>query len=508
MPAFDGRYPLTALLDLYARSIAFGTGLFVALTALPVVAKWLLIGRFKAQSIPIWSLAYFRFWAVKTLMRSSPATAFMGTPLYNAYLRLMGARIGRNVILKCRFAPVCTDLLKIGDNTVLSKDTIVLGYRAQSNFIQTGSVEIGSKAFVGEASVIDIDTAMGDDTQLGHASSLQSGQRVPDGKRYHGSPAVETTSNYCPIETRASGELRGWLYVSLGLAILLMVAIPAFVFTFYYIWGQYSQAADAGTYFNASTLSCSLALSAALFFGSIAIGLMMVYVVPRLCMMALRPGVTYRTFGIHYLLQNIIQNASNSQFFCSLFGDSSFIVKYMRYVGWNLNTIRQTGSNMGLDQRHDNPSLCNIGSGTMVSDGLYMINMQMSATSFRLDESRIGDKNYVGNDVFYPPNGRTGANVLLGTKTMIPIDGPMRENVGLLGSPPFEIPRMVERDRDIIASFDEKTRLARLSQKNEYNFVTALLFLASHWMALFATFVVLRQSLSRATIDSASWRSS
>ena len=108
-----------------------------------------------------------------------------------------------------------------------------------------------------------------------------------------------------------------------------------------------------------------------------------------------------------------------------------------------------------------------------------MINMQMSATSFRLAESKIGDNNFLGNDISYPPNGRTGTNVLFGTKTMVPIDGPVRENVGLLGSPAFEIPRMVDRDRDMNASFDEQTRLARLRRKNRYNFVTALIFLAS-----------------------------
>ena len=142
----------------------------------------------------------------------------------------------------------------------------------------------------------------------------------------------------------------------------------------------------------------------------------------------------------------------------------------MRYVGWNLNKVEQTGSNMGTNQRHDNPFLCNIGSGTMVSDGLSMINTQMSATSFQLAESKIGDNNYLGNDIFYPPNGRTGANVLLGTKTMIPIDGPVRENVGLLGSPAFEIPRMVDRDRDMNAAIDEETRRARLRRKNRLQF--------------------------------------
>ena len=163
----------------------------------------MLIGRFKAQSIPIWSFAYFRFWVVKTMMRTSPVMAFTGTPIYNVYLAPDGrAGSAATSSSSCRHGPVCADLLTIGDNTILRKDSIVLGYRAQSNFIHIGPVEIGSNAFVGEASVIDIDTAMGDDTQLGHASSLQSGQRVPDGKRYHGSPAVETTSDYCPIESK------------------------------------------------------------------------------------------------------------------------------------------------------------------------------------------------------------------------------------------------------------------------------------------------------------------
>ena len=73
---------------------------------------------------------------------------------------------------------------------------------------------------------------------------------------------------------------------------------------------------------------------------------------------------------------------------------------------------------------------------------------------------------------------------------MIPIDGPVHENVGLLGSPAFEIPRKVDRDRDFNASFDEQTRLARLRQKNSHNFFTALIFLASQGVTMFVTLVL------------------
>ena len=238
---------------------------FVALTGISIVAKWLLIGQFEEGTIPIWSFAYFRFWVVKTMMRTSPVMAFTGTPIYNAYLRLMGAKIGKGAVLSCRYGPVCADLLSIGDNTILRKDTIVLGYRAQSNFIHIGPVEIGANAFVGEASVIDIDTAMGDDTQLGHASSLQSGQRVPDGKHYHGSPAVETTSNYCPIESREVGTLRSATFTALELAALILVAVPLPIVA-YSFWDQYPTAAGIGVGVSALSL---LGISAALFFGSI-----------------------------------------------------------------------------------------------------------------------------------------------------------------------------------------------------------------------------------------------
>ena len=208
----------------------------------------------------------------------------------------MGAKIGRNTVLYCQHGPICADMVSIGDNTVLRKDSIVLGYRAQSNFIHIGPVTIGSNAFVGEASVLDIDTQMGDDTQLGHASSLQSGQRVPDGKRYHGSPAVETTSNYCPIENREPGVLRKAFFSSVELAMLVFVAVPAMVLAWRF-GDQFTAAFGLDAVFGASTLSL-LATSAVGFFGAIVLGLAAVYAIPRLCMRFLTPGVTYPVYRL------------------------------------------------------------------------------------------------------------------------------------------------------------------------------------------------------------------
>jgi len=67
-------------------------------------------------------------------------------------------------------------------------------YRAQAGRIETGSVTLGQDAFVGERSVLDINTSIGDAAQLGHASALHSGQEVPAGERWHGCPRSARTS--------------------------------------------------------------------------------------------------------------------------------------------------------------------------------------------------------------------------------------------------------------------------------------------------------------------------
>jgi non-ribosomal peptide synthetase-like protein len=473
-------------LSVYLRSVAVAVGSFLVLTVIPIGAKWLLIGRWEAESIPIWSLRYFRFWVVKTLVRSAPVVMFYGSPIYNLYLRLLGARIGSNAVLEGRFLPVCTDLIAIGDNTILRKDSILLGYRAQSNFIHTGPIEIGRNAFVGEASVLDIGTVMGNDTQLGHASSLQTGQRIPDGKRYHGSPAQETTSDYCPIANAPCSAFRRGLVDAIQLLVLFAIVIPVPILLLTY-WEHYAAGfAGVGDALTWGLLPISLGA----FLGSLAAGLFAVTIVPRVCQLFLATDRTYSLYGFHSRLQTLVAQFSNSRFFNLLFGDSSAIVHYMRLVGWSLNKVEQTGSNFGTNQQHDNPFLCDIGSGTMVSDGLSMINMYQSSSSFRLARTRIGDHNYLGNNIHYPPDGRTGANCLLGTKVMIPIDGPMRENVGLLGSPCFEIPRIVDRDKNLMDALSAETRRQRLRSKNRYNLATGALFLFAQWLFFFATLAV------------------
>src|SRR5947208_1854377 len=343
------------------RLVLASSAAFLLASAVPIAAKWVLIGRWKTQQIRLWSLAYVRFWIVKTLIRSSPAARmFIGTPVYLLYLRALGARIGPGAVIFSRRVPVCTDLLTIGAGTVIRKEALFQCYRAQAGRLELGPVTLGRDVFVGERSVLDINTSMGDRAQLGHASGLHSGQAVPAGERWHGSPAQRTDVNYLRVPPAQSGTWRRAVYSTAALLVVLLLYLPL-----------------------------------------------------------VQGGASLAIHGASSLAQGL---------------------------GYRLSPVEQTGSNFGNEVMHANPSLSAVGTGTMVASGLILVNDEVSSTSFRVSRVAIGPHNFVGNDVTYPAGGRTGDNVLLGTKVLVPLDGKIREGVGLLGSPCFEIPRSVERD--------------------------------------------------------------
>ena len=125
----------------------------------------------------------------------------------------------------------------------------------------------------------------------------------------------------------------------------------------------------------------------------------------------------------------------------------------------------------------------------MVSDNLTMANAEFSNAAFRLGRVRLGKDNFLGNGIVYPASGRTGDNVLFGTKAMIPIEGALRQDTGLLGCPLFEIPRTVLRDPRLDRFKSPAVEAERLRLKNRYNLATMAVFLAAR-LGLAALLVV------------------
>ncbi|WP_432082293.1 Pls/PosA family non-ribosomal peptide synthetase [Streptomyces sp. WAC 04229] len=480
--------------ELYLRSVLFGGGAFVGACIFPIVAKWILIGRWKSCEFPVWGSEYLRFWTVKVLLHANPMVFFVGNPLYVLYLRALGARIGKGVTILSRSVPVCTDLLTIGDGTMIRKESFFLCYRAHAGRIQTGSVTLGRDVFIGEKTVLDIGTSMGDGAQLGHSSSLYSGQSVPSAHRWHGSPAQRTDLDYVRVPPAKCGTLRRVGFGLTTVGQLLFLTLPLVVGGPYLLLtlapGMSDRLSGASGLASVALYVDALIVSCVGFFGFVVVGLAVLFTVPRLLNLVIKPDKVYPLYGFHYSTHRAIARITNVKFFKWLFGDSSYIVHYLRGLGYDLSRVEQTGSNFGTEVQHETPYLCSVGSGTMVADGLSIVNADFSSTSFRVSRASIGRRNFLGNNIVYPSGAKTGDNCLLATKVMVPLDGQIREGVGLLGSPCFEIPRSVERDSrfDHMRTGDEISR--NLAAKNRYNIRSMVLFLFVRWFYVFVLTVV------------------
>jgi len=213
-------------------------------------------------------------------------------------------------------------------------------------------------------------------------------------------------------------------------------------------------------------------------------------VVPRVLRLFLVTGKVYRLYGPHYFAAQMLTLFGYTRLFQILFGDSSAIVGYFKAAGVRQPDVQQTGSNFGMLMSYDSPSDVEIGSGSMVSDGLSVINYEVASGSFRVVPVQLGARCFLGNGIVYPPGARIGDNCLLGTKVMVPVDGKVRRDVGLLGSPAFEIPRDVVNGQRFNPIPSTPQEHARLAAKNSFNLKTGLLYLASQWALLFGLMLI------------------
>ncbi len=482
------------LLGTYARSVAWGAAVLVTTAALPIIVKWVLVGRWKAGEVAVWSPAYIRFWLVRTLVIANPLVLFAGSPLYSLYLRALGAKVGRDVVVFSRHAPVCTDLLTIGDGTVIEKDTYLNCYRAVNGVVQTGPVTIGADVFVGDQVVLDIHTSIGDGAQLGHASALHAGQTVPPGEHWHGSPGQRTESDYRLVDPAPCSTWRRLRYASLQLLVLLGGVLPAAFGGIALVleglpWLSKLVSTPELHVMNARFWLTALISSLVLVLIGPLIGMLVVMTVPRLLNRALAPGRTYPLFGIRFACHRAVERITNRKLFHLALGDTSYVVPYVQALGYRLAPVVQTGSNFGEDFKHDNPFLSTVGPGTVIASGMSFVTTNYSNTSFSVSPAAIGANNFLGNRVVYPSQGRTGDNCLIATKALVPLDGPVRQDVGLLGSPAFEIPRTVRRDSVFVRMAHDEEFPRRLAAKNRHNRVSIGLLVLSRWVYTFALLV-------------------
>ncbi|GGP85762.1 non-ribosomal peptide synthetase [Streptomyces melanogenes] len=165
-------------------------GCALALCAVVLALKWILLGRVRPASHPLWSCWCSRWdflyvaWGV---IATAPLTALEGTLLLPLYLRLTGMRIGRRVVLGEGFAQVVDpDMLDIADGA-----TVAANFQAhtfEDRVLKIDHVRVGEGATLGENSVVLYGADIGAHTVVAPHSVVMKRESLLPGRRYEGVP--------------------------------------------------------------------------------------------------------------------------------------------------------------------------------------------------------------------------------------------------------------------------------------------------------------------------------
>jgi non-ribosomal peptide synthetase-like protein len=115
------------------------------------------------------------------------ATSTAGTWALNAWLRLLGARVGHGVWCDSYWLPE-TDLVTLGDGATVNRGCVVQTHLFQDRVLSMDTVEIGEGATLGPGSVILPAAAIDRHATVGPVSLVMRGERVPPGTRWTGNP--------------------------------------------------------------------------------------------------------------------------------------------------------------------------------------------------------------------------------------------------------------------------------------------------------------------------------
>ena len=167
-------------------SLAFAFGL----AGLVLVLKWLLLGRVKPGQHAMWSCWVgrwdFHYVAWEMLSRHA-LMRLSGTLLLAWYLRAIGVKVGKRVVLGNGFAQVVDpDMITIGDGATV--DTMFQAHSFEDRVLKMDLVNIGARATLRRGSVVLYGTTFGDGCVVEGHSVVMKNERLLLRREYAGAP--------------------------------------------------------------------------------------------------------------------------------------------------------------------------------------------------------------------------------------------------------------------------------------------------------------------------------
>lgn len=396
-----------------------------AMLALSIALKWLLMGRIRPGSHPLWGWYYLRFWFVREVIRATPIHYLDGTPLLNLYYRLMGARIGRNVFIG-NHCVTTFDVLTVGSGSSIGLDATLDGASVEGGMLKIAPVTIGRECWVGNRCTVGADAVIEDGAGLGDLSMLPGGARVPAGELWRGSPAapagrLEPEVSGAPWSVATSLAHAGGVFV---LPLFTLAALFPGIMVLTHL-GHI----DAGL-----TFLLASPVAALLMVGGLCGEL---WAVKWLVIGRLKEG-RYPLSGSFYLRKWFFDRLMSLSFeVTETLYETLYVSPWLRALGARIGPRCEIEA-IDLVQ----PDLLTVGAESFIADLVLVGAPHVRSGWMTIGPVRLGERSFVGNSAILPAHAWLGDNVLVGVLSMPPEAerGRVPDGETWFGSPPMHLP--------------------------------------------------------------------
>lgn len=438
------RIPL-AVLDSLATFVCIEVGTF----AVAIAGKRLVAGRLPAGRFPLWGVTYFRWWLANKFCELPSVFLLAGTPWMVLYLRALGARIGRNVMIEA-ITLGAPELLTVEDGVSLGTFVNIENARVAGGWLILGPVQLGRDAVVDSYAVLENDTQLGARTRLGGQSALAAGRQIPADENWEGAPARAVNQPQEKLPPRPQLWL-GWqwaqmlLFAVTAIGVSVLFFLPAFPAFMLIDW------VDAQTWdifasdlhpFYAFGLFILLAIpaSAVFVFATILVTAALRWLLPRQVagISSVHSFAFWRRKFTSLILDHSLQVLHG--IYASVYASV-----WLRLLGVKVGRYAEVSTAAGMV-----PELLALGDDSFIADGAMLGDEEQRGGWMVLKPTKIGNRSFVGNGAYVPNGAMVPDDVLIGVQTRTPENAQLKSGQTWIGSPAMLLPA-----RECLTGFPE-----------------------------------------------------
>ena len=468
--------------------------------------KWLIAGRLKPGSYPLWGWVYFRWWLVDRLLEAAPTYMISGSSLYVGWLRALGAQIGRDVMMGSMTlrAP---ELLQVGDGASIGNGVNLENACVRGGMLHLGQITIGRDCGVSSFCVLEGDVALGDGAHLRGQTALRSGERVPAGRVWAGSPAQDIGSDDPSSRPARLAVTRNRLvfeavcFVGGSLTIAAAFFMPVFPAFMLIDWINIDEIAvlpllEAGTINDVQAFMIRLIKFFALALPASLVMIILTALLSAGIRWAFLPRMYAGSSPVH-------SNRYLAKWLVNQIQETSLAVLHGIYATiYSATWYRLLGAKVGRDAELSTalgvvPDMLTLGDETFIADAVMLGDEEIVGGWMTVRPTVVSNRSFIGNGAYIPDGTVIPENVLIGVLSSVPPNAAMHPGDTWLGAPPMHLPA-----REVtVSTAASLTYRPQMSRRVGRGLVEAFRIAAPHALVIAIGYAIVLDAMPLAAAD-------